>query len=426
MDEVSAQHGSRARHSARRPLVIGLIAAGGAGIYAAAQFGGEPAISGSVDREVAPSVNALAGAVPAPQFGPAAPLDAGEPVASPVPLALSTEPLAAMPVKTRASRRSGSARAAALHAAGPRTIRSGRRHYGSFSVPSRGAADSSSLALTPALPAAAMASDEASLAVRPAAPFVPVQAGMVENHAELLAEPVPAATMAQSPAIMPVALGLTASIPAVTETSPSAALAAPNTVLVSPEISLAQPAATLRASKLRPAPRTGAKPHTVVSPAPFAGTTGVEGLAGLDDSRLSAVRPIGGAPRPQQAAGTKRRGGEDVTRPAARVRTAEEAPSNPDEISAAGSGIDLRIPASINDSVSGNLPLRVSIDGAVSVKLGDLLALIGSAMDASQFSSLRQSSATSSYVSIAALRTAGIMLDYQAAGNRVTLSAASA
>ena len=245
---------------------------------------------------------------------------------------------------------------------------------------------------------------------------------MVENHAELLAEPVPAATMAQSPAIMPVALGLTASIPAVTETSPAAALAAPNTVLVSPEISLAQPAAKPRGNPSR----TGAKPHTAVSPAPFAGTTGVEGLAGLDDSRLSAVRPIGGELRPQQAAGTKRRGGEDVTRPAARVRTAEEAPSNPDEISAAGSGIDLRIPASINDSVSGNLPLRVSIDGAVSVKLGDLLALIGSAMDASQFSSLRQSSATSSYVSIAALRTAGIMLDYQAAGNRVTLSAASA
>ena len=168
-----------------------------------------------------------------------------------------------------------------------------------------------------------------------------------------------------------------------------------------------------------------ASPAAAVAPAASlaapAGKTGIEGLAGLDDSRLASVRPIVGEVRQPQAAGSKRRGGEEVSRPSARARTAEEAPSTPDQISAAGSGTELRIPARVNDSMAGNLPLRIASDSTISVKLRDLLSLVDGRMERNKFKNLRDSSVANSFVSFGALRSAGIQLRYEPANNEVLL-----
>ena len=81
----------------------------------------------------------------------------------------------------------------------------------------------------------------------------------------------------------------------------------------------------------------------------------------------------------------------------------------------------MHVPARINGSVTGNLPLHIAADSSISVRLGDLLGLVDGQMDSQLFRHLRESSAANSQVSLADLRAAGMQLRYEAAANQVSL-----
>lgn len=86
-----------------------------------------------------------------------------------------------------------------------------------------------------------------------------------------------------------------------------------------------------------------------------------------------------------------------------------------------GNGIEFRIPAVLFSEELGTVPLRIGSTNLVSVRLGDLLALVADRMDPAAHSRLVGSRQADEYVSFSTLRDAGIDLRYDAANDRLIL-----
>jgi hypothetical protein len=74
----------------------------------------------------------------------------------------------------------------------------------------------------------------------------------------------------------------------------------------------------------------------------------------------------------------------------------------------------------------GSLPLQISHDSLVSVRLDDLISLFEDSMDRPLFVWLKSSSSAGEYVTAASLKSAGIEIDYDASAQQVALSIANA
>lgn len=83
--------------------------------------------------------------------------------------------------------------------------------------------------------------------------------------------------------------------------------------------------------------------------------------------------------------------------------------------------IDFALPVRLNGEDVGSIPLRVTRDDRLWVRLGDLLTLIRSQMNPEEFERLSASSASSEYMDFEAVRRAGIALQYDSARNRIDL-----
>lgn len=87
-----------------------------------------------------------------------------------------------------------------------------------------------------------------------------------------------------------------------------------------------------------------------------------------------------------------------------------------------GNGIEFRIPAVLFGEELGTVPLRIGSTNLVSVRLGDLLALVAGRMDPAAHDRLAGSRNAEEYVSFSALRDAGIDVRYDAANDRLILA----
>lgn len=86
-----------------------------------------------------------------------------------------------------------------------------------------------------------------------------------------------------------------------------------------------------------------------------------------------------------------------------------------------GDVIDFALPARLNGESVGTIPLRVTRDDRLWVRLGDLLTMVRSQMNPDQFELLSASAAANEYMDFEAVRRAGIALHYDAARNRIDL-----
>jgi hypothetical protein len=83
--------------------------------------------------------------------------------------------------------------------------------------------------------------------------------------------------------------------------------------------------------------------------------------------------------------------------------------------------IDYRIGARVNGGEPASLPLRISRDDQLSVKLGDLLALVRPQMDPALYACLAAARGADEYVTFAAIRSSGIDIRYDAARDQLLL-----
>lgn len=83
--------------------------------------------------------------------------------------------------------------------------------------------------------------------------------------------------------------------------------------------------------------------------------------------------------------------------------------------------IDYRIGARVNGGEPASLPLRITRDDQLSVKLGDLLALVKPQMDPALYAYLAASRGADEYVTFATIRSTGIDIRYDAARDQLLL-----
>jgi hypothetical protein len=83
--------------------------------------------------------------------------------------------------------------------------------------------------------------------------------------------------------------------------------------------------------------------------------------------------------------------------------------------------IDYRIGARVNGGEPASLPLRISRDDQLSVKLGDLLTLVKPQMDPALYAYLAATRGAEEYVTFAAIRSSGVDIRYDAARDQLLL-----
>lgn len=110
-----------------------------------------------------------------------------------------------------------------------------------------------------------------------------------------------------------------------------------------------------------------------------------------------------------------------ATRQAPATRLAK-AQSGARHYAVTGNRIDFSILVDAGGGAQGLVPVRISPDQNISLKLKDLLSLFEGDMEADHFSQLAASSAADEYVTFSQLRNAGIDLRYDAARDRITLA----
>lgn len=369
-----------ARRAALQPVALALLVTGGVGYYsfrtvADGQLPAQP------DRTSQAALSATVGAIPVetqklavvdmPAATPLAPVMV-EPIAAPQMIPAQTVPVAAPAPVTVTVPVPASAQFAPTAASAPRAG-ARRRITGRFqpaSAPVGG--ELSSPIAAPAL----MAPPPAALTIE--APVMPV------------VSIGPAAPAIAAPTAEPLAAPLVPQIAPVDAPGPEP-LTAP--VVETPKADLVPAAAPVAA----PAPAPEA-------PAPVA-----------------AIVPV--APRSEALVPVRRAA---VQVPAATRRSA--APSAPPAPRAAfaryrmaDGAVEFAIPTRLDNSELGTLPLRIGQGDAVSVRLGDLLAMLQTRMDAATYDRLSMSSAADEYVDFDALRRAGIAVQYDASRNHLVL-----
>lgn len=77
-----------------------------------------------------------------------------------------------------------------------------------------------------------------------------------------------------------------------------------------------------------------------------------------------------------------------------------------------GNGIEFNVPTKINGTMAGNVPLLIADKQNISVKLGEILALIEPMMDKAEFAALSASSSANEFVTLNDLRAAGISVSF--------------
>lgn len=83
--------------------------------------------------------------------------------------------------------------------------------------------------------------------------------------------------------------------------------------------------------------------------------------------------------------------------------------------------IDYRIGVRVNGGDPASLPMRITRDDQLSVKLGDLLSVVKPQMDPALYAYLSSSRGADEYVSFAAIRAVGIDIRYDAARDQLLL-----
>ena len=86
-----------------------------------------------------------------------------------------------------------------------------------------------------------------------------------------------------------------------------------------------------------------------------------------------------------------------------------------------GNGIEFDIGAVLHGEVLGSVPVRVGQTDLVSVRLGDLLALVQDHLATEAYARLSTARVVNDYVSFSTLRDAGIEVRYDAANDRLIL-----
>ena len=86
-----------------------------------------------------------------------------------------------------------------------------------------------------------------------------------------------------------------------------------------------------------------------------------------------------------------------------------------------GNGIEFDIGAVLYGEVLGTVPVRVGQTDLISVRLGDLLALVQDRMAPEAYARLGAARVVNDYVSFSTLRDAGIEVRYDAANDRLIL-----
>lgn len=245
------------------------------------------------------------------------------------------------------------------------------------------------------LPAVARISEEM---IRASAPAIPPAGDMDQAIAQ-----VALVSPADLPAAMPLGSG-----PAV---SPSPIAAGQDLQFVSNPLVQQVPVSAEAKADLAPVraqPVAAAPARPVIAPA-----------AAAAPRAPSAPRPA-----PAQLAREPQAQNAAAFTPARKTKMLASIPAGASRAHAAANGtIELTLAASVNGQVTGSLPLRVTPDDRLWLRLGDLLGLVGKRMPPAEFARLSAAAASNEYVEFAAVRQAGIGLRYDAARNQISLDA---
>jgi len=79
----------------------------------------------------------------------------------------------------------------------------------------------------------------------------------------------------------------------------------------------------------------------------------------------------------------------------------------------------------LGSEATGLVPVRISADQAISLKLSDLLSLVRADMEPEIYARLSGSESADEYVSFSRLRAAGMDLRYDAGSDRIVLASGS-
>ncbi|MBC2664049.1 hypothetical protein H7F51_00805 [Novosphingobium flavum] len=316
--------------------------------------------------------------------------------------------------------------------------------------------------LAPSVPASSVLAPAALAAPALAAPAAPRSAGLAHPRSPVLASTAalvpPPAALRQSitPAGAPLATDQTAAPQAEVQTlaplpaAPSAsevgqALAQPLVTTGAPTLELhaaglivtaaPQPAASAPRFVAEPVvqPLPAAAPKLVeAAPPPLPSAPAAPALAAIP---VPPIAPIGydlaaARPAPAAASPAPRTQLADTIRrkPLSRFAptTKAKVPLRPAGTTAPGyavrnDNIEFSLAARINGEPSGALPLRVSRDDRLWLRLSDLLGLIKDRMPAGEYARLAAAPGADDYVEFETIRRAGIDLRYDAANNRIDL-----
>lgn len=226
--------------------------------------------------------------------------------------------------------------------------------------------------------------------VRPALPVPPRDNGLPLLSSMNLRSPEPAAPRARR---WPLATGPFTTPPIVL--APPTALGVEQSETTAREAATAQLSATLPAA---PRGRTALTPITAPRTAP-----------GSDTRTVKTLRPSTLAPRPvalaRQAAAKPRRAGRSK---ALAIATSSPSQSQTRSLSLTARGIEFDTAALVNGNRAGTVPLLIADHDNISVRLGDVLALLEPLMERSHYDALRRSEGAGEYVTLRKLRESGI------------------
>ncbi len=433
----------RLQRIVQQPLLIGLVAAGGAGIYAWSALTGP---AGGMDQFAPPGLPAAPQLAQVPATTPAATLPEVKFLTAPVTAAAPLEAARPAPARLAAVQAQPAVRAPkpalapklAPVPAAPTAARSPAPDYSYVNrvvlpAPPPLPVPPSRTVRVEMPPPAPVAAQPRRITGSFAAPSLqPLTAPGIEPVSAQLAAPQP--LLAPMQPLQPVAPGAVSAAPLQLAPAQPVLTPEPLGVQAAPLAAPSAAAPAMGASPLLGEPQTApqlapsAPAAQPLQTAPGAAATDPAALSAagfhkLDDAQLSGIKPISG---PGKQSGRAAMQAEPAAAPAAApAKQGESAQASPlDKI--IGGAIDLRVPVETSGGRKGELPVRIGANGKAAVRLGELLSLFGDSMEAGTLAALSSSPAMSSYVGFDVLRAAGIDAAYEAARNEVRLSARSA
>ena len=159
-----------------------------------------------------------------------------------------------------------------------------------------------------------------------------------------------------------------------------------------------------------------------------AGPQGFTGLAvmPLDGSKFDLAlvpksAPLAAEPRAALATVNRTASTKLAAKPKASNRAGQKLAGKQDRI--VGEFIFHRTAVQLNDSPAGNVDVRIGGDTSLSIQVSALLSIVEGHMDPGVFAAISASAGATEYVSFGEIRAAGIGVRYDAAADRIVLTA---